>query len=124
MLDSSYQSFRPHEKPNCNRINSQLLFILLQIPSDIIYITSVRSFAVLITLTSAIVLTMSIVYRPWRIEYTSKKVQLEISIWDVCRVVKANGEKCYPGEYSDAPGKELNTYSLDTGRKLSILDVF
>ena len=67
---------------------------------------------------------MSIIYRPWRVEYTSKKVQFEISIWDVCRVVKATGEKCYPGEYSNVPGKEFNTYPMDTECKLNVRKTF
>lgn len=70
---------------------------------SILYIILLRSITVMFSLSSAITLTLAILFRPWKVEHLPKATNyLEFSVFHVCRHTKRI-HTCYKDPYTEAP---------------------
>lgn len=79
-------------------------FIEKKDDSNVLLLVILRTVTVMFLLSSAILITMSILFRPWKQETLPGKTKfaLEFSVFHVCRSSHV-GTKCYKGAYDDAP---------------------
>jgi len=95
--------FHRKEKNISEEEEEEEMITKIQISHDVIKLVVLRVSCVIVLLTSAVFITLSVLFKPWKLEFNKNAaVTFEISVWEVCRNTP-KGAKCYEGELDRAP---------------------